>query len=343
MVRITQEHDRAIKPARLNTKAVDEVLAKLRESEPDLHPFSHEMLTINALVMMAERRILPTGAVEWRHTNRCVLLAVDAMVRSAGANGREWFSAMRGLCRLFALWHCEVIEVARKFNSGTLLAPHEAAILENWWSQRLALGVPREFRQFALVVKTENQKLGLSDNKGSIDQDLAVFREVTKGTPGGVYIGNDRRMRLGWRQYRDTMAALSGVPRGGDTDPVANPHLSFADQAGEDGTVEDALPAPNSTEPRADQRHAAAAALGALPPGMFDLIRDVANAIDAEVFLDALDEASRTQDAAEKAAILRRGSNEKLGRDRLAEALGTTVSKIRTAEEKLNFDRRSGG
>jgi len=332
----TDAHDRAIQHARLNPKLVVDMLAMLQEREPHLYELDREMLVIRGMAKIAERRILPDGPVQQRHMARCTLLALDAMVQAAGTSSAEGLGAMRYLGRMFAAWHTGVIGLARKFNARVTLSPHEDAILHVWWAQRRVLGIPREFDQFTLVAITENRKLGLPDDRQAVNQDLSVFRALTDGTPGGVFVGKDRRMRLGWRQYRDEIASFSELPRTGDADLVAK-STSLDEPAGQqhDVTLHDVTAAPRTEEPSPDQVSALKAALGSLPIDLVDQIAAIHEALDARQVLDALTEASQASDPAKKAAILRRGTNGQLTREQLAEAFDTTISKIRTAEEKI--------
>jgi hypothetical protein len=325
--------DRVMKTWRLNPRVVFHLMGLLQR-EPDLRPEDREMLTVHGLAKMAERRVLPKGPVQPRHMGRCILLAVDAMVRANGIRRMQWFSAARFLCRLLAHWHAAVISIANAEIAGVKLSAHERAVLGSWLAQRRVMGVPRDFHQFGFVAEDQNTQLGLPADRESVNQDLAVFRRLESTTAGGVFIGDDGHMKLGWRQYRDTMAKFAEVPRTGDDDPVARAAASLDERDHEDHGLYDEIRAP-LPEPTSEQVDRIRAALQSLPTDLVDQVSEIIRALDAEEVLDALTEASQAPDPAEKAAILRRGTHDQLSRESLADALGTTVSKIRTAEEKI--------
>ncbi|MCP3916169.1 MAG: hypothetical protein GY711_11485 [bacterium] len=187
-------------------------------------------LTIHALERASERRILPYGPIHGRHLTRCVILAVDGVVRAMGlprsalvktASGityrtpqaRLWHRAMRAWCRTFTAWCKEMDDIAGAFCEQRDLDPRQEALFEHWWTQRQDLGLPRLWEQFGRAARRVNGVLGLPDDPGDRKQLLHLFRALTEGTPGGIFRGDDDRLRIGQRQLRDAVSSELGVSR----------------------------------------------------------------------------------------------------------------------------------
>lgn len=239
----------ASREERLNPEVVSQYLDLLREKDA-LEEGDREYLVVHGLARMAEKRILPrtgskTAPLQNRPFGRCLMLAVDAVVKSRGTTGSSWFAEMRRVCREFAKRRVEVEQIADLVVREATLTPRQEALFVHWFRQRGALGLRRDWGRFKRVAERVCKLLGLPATTKDVSQALLLHRQLTKGTPGDIFVTRDGRLVLGWRQFRDRQAKTMGVPRPRGSRPkVADSDV----EAEEDPDAVDALEAVAAVE-----------------------------------------------------------------------------------------------
>lgn len=334
---VEQELDRRLRIDMKVVPPLDEVIRKLDH----LEDIDRVVLLLHGLSRLPEHQLLADGRVNDRIFGRCIVLAADALAIYLGVPREHWFRAVRRLCRLHAQSGWAILGLATRRILKEPLTDRENAVLDCWLDARKTLGLPRDFDQFRRMATAKNKALGLPADDESVRQDLRVMRLETRGKTSGVYV-NRRRILLSDGDYRDVITKFNDLGRSGDQDATRRALRDGDDPIDEKGGVKGKsfplaqVEGPDNQRPPEELVLVVRQALAALPPEVVGLISEVNAALDAERILDALTQAARSPDPAQRAAILRRASDDRFSRDRLAEVFGTTVPKIRTAEKNSN-------
>jgi hypothetical protein len=323
----------SLRQERLTAPAVTFFL-NLFASDECLKDMDRKFLTIHGLARASERRVIPFGKVPNKDFGRCVLLGLDGLVRYLRAPTHMWFTAVRQWCRSYTRWERQVFQHERHLLDGVRLGERELTVIAIKSVLRKRFGLPLDHKRFLRMIREENIKLGRPADEESVRQDLRVYRQLTWGVPTTLY-RDEEGLHPGRTQYRDVMAKFHGVPRSGDKDPVASAAVPLDSEPDAGLSVLERSGAGFSEEPSSDMQEALYRSLERLPNGVVDLISEVQSALDAEAILDAVSRAAKEQEPAVQAALLRKATGGKISRDRAKEVFGTSIAKIRTAEEKI--------
>ena len=202
----------SVRDLRINAATTADLMRELDDDE-ELGRLDPIFLTIHGLARMAESRVLPSagltsaGPIQSAHFRRCVTLGLDAVVRALGTDDRDWFREMLAWGSGFASW-CKLTEETLKMClREEPLTTREGAILGYWLLHREKLGKPRDWAQFSTAAgKVLDYDFGLPDGELERVRMLQLHRSITRGTPGGIFVGRDDAVRLGRRQMRDRHA-----------------------------------------------------------------------------------------------------------------------------------------
>lgn len=186
--------------------------------EPDLEYLDVWFLAMQGLERVAETCALPVGVpLETRHFRRPWVLAADGIVRASDLGGFSWFAAVRQCLHRFAVWTEEVLSLVDLRNAGCELPPRETRVLDLWLTIRRQCGPVRDWSQFHRAARNAHRELDLphdqKKDKEDVRRSLVLFRVLTEGTAGAVFISKDGRMLLGFRQVRDRLSKALGKPR----------------------------------------------------------------------------------------------------------------------------------
>lgn len=215
-----QARPAARKPLDYSARLKREVVLTYRElldANEDLDDFDKVMLTVQALERMTERWIIVPEVVGQdmipkRGFRRPVLIALEGVAKTFDFSPTEWFGGFRRLCRDFAAWSCEMVELCGRAAEGVELSEQDRLRLSWYLNSRSKIGPVRDFDQFGEAVREGLAELGIEITPNDrIAEILGKYKELLReeaarsGKPesSGLFLGTDGRLKLSSRLLRD--------------------------------------------------------------------------------------------------------------------------------------------
>ncbi|MCC7169650.1 MAG: hypothetical protein IT459_04305 [Planctomycetes bacterium] len=127
-----------------------------------------------------------------------------------------WLGHMKAVCRDHARWFAEVGSIGARVLRGEVVSERDRSVFWHLIVARETLGLPRDWKSFRAVAMDAARSLGLPNEEPTDATSTLIMIRRAPRSPGGVYVGEDGMMRLGFRQSRDLLQRVSGARRARD-------------------------------------------------------------------------------------------------------------------------------
>ncbi|MEO2161594.1 MAG: hypothetical protein ABGY29_03620, partial [bacterium] len=151
---------------------------------------------------------------------RCLILALDAVVRSSGTSVQDYRPRLRAYYRDRQAWCTEVMRIVKRRLRGERLSSREGQVFDAYQLISSQYGIPRNFDQFKRAARTALSKLGQETEPEDLLLAQVMYRKDSAGTAGGVFLAKNGEMCLGYRQLRDSHARVFGISRNREGGPA---------------------------------------------------------------------------------------------------------------------------